>query len=517
MRSIIMHDNGRLKTGRLSLLLFLGLVLASGLLFKMHQPVDKAIVIVRHIFTATPEAETKKSPLKKSEKPAPVSPQKQVKVAAKTPVNKPKNIEKAEELQPGKAAVTAPTDQKVIPKETEQTREKLQDSDSQKQASVKPLTVPEPLPTPLDETVIEVSPDKVAKSTTEQAAAEENTLKVSKKEPAQALKGVVESAVENNSQPAGLQTDRASEVELKMEPEELVVDHHQIFNETVALATPAVSLMSESARQEILKNLAQKDFRSPVADDSQFKALHLAAKKSPPKEIKPEKRVAQAAVKLPVKKIKKSAEPVPNKEPVPTSSITVDSKAYSELHRAWRVVGAGKKDNNRIIPLRIENLRTAYSFLQMKAVVIMADESCLDLSDGSRIPLASLNRFSSTVMQVDDPWQKWGDELREAGLQPGQPFKIRYYLYDFVKRSIYTRVNQAYNWSLHKGLIKADTKPGDIDVLGRAFVVKRAGGGSFGVFVPLSIATRNGDNIDIDPLCFNDAPDIIALRKAGVI
>ena len=198
-------------------------------------------------------------------------------------------------------------------------------------------------------------------------------------------------------------------------------------------------------------------------------------------------------------------------------SITVEKQEYAVLHRAWRDVGEGQKENDRLIPLRIENLRSAYNFLQMKAVVIMSDNSCLDLSDGSRIPTASLDRFSSTVMRIDDPWQKWGVELRRAGLRPGQSFEIRYYLYDFVRRSIYARVNQAYNWSINKGLVKAGTKPADIDVLGRAYVVKRSGGGSFGVFVPLSIATRDGRSINIDPLCFNNAPDVAALHAAGVI
>jgi len=94
---------------------------------------------------------------------------------------------------------------------------------------------------------------------------------------------------------------------------------------------------------------------------------------------------------------------------------------------------------------------------------------------------------------------------------------VRYYLYDFIRHSIYARANQAYNWTLARGLVKAGTKPTEVDILGRAFVVKRSGGGSFGVFVPLSLATRDGRIIDIDPLSFSDAPDIAALHAAGVI
>ena len=107
--------------------------------------------------------------------------------------------------------------------------------------------------------------------------------------------------------------------------------------------------------------------------------------------------------------------------------------------------------------------------------------------------------------------------MRQAGLRPGQSFKVRYYLYDFVRRSIYARVNQAYNWTLAKGLLKAGTRSDDIDILGRAYVVKRSGGGSFGVFVPLLVATRDGRTVDVDPLCFSNAPDIAALHAAGII
>ncbi len=211
-----------------------------------------------------------------------------------------------------------------------------------------------------------------------------------------------------------------------------------------------------------------------------------------------------------------------NKAPVnakidENQTLTVTRKDYAILHHAWQTAGKDEPDADRNIPLQIENLRSAYSLLQMKAVVIRPDNVCIDLSDGSRIPPASLDRFSATVMQVDDPWQKWSPQLRRAGLVPGQPFTVRYYLYDFVRRSIYARVNQAYRWSLKRGLLDPATKPNEIDVLGRTFVVKRDGGGSFGVFVPLSLKTRQGRTLAIDPLCFNRAPDIMALHAAGII
>ena len=301
---------------------------------------------------------------------------------------------------------------------------------------------------------------------------------------------------------------------VKVEPEELVVDHLRKWYEPVKEEKPTVSLMSRTDQQSLRKILSHSSAPVTPIKSHNFTAVRIAQPKSAELKVKPEKspekQVERSDVRLAITTAGagKPAEP---------KSITVEKKEYAALNRAWRSVGEGEKDDNRLIPLRIENLRSAYNFLQMKAVAILSNNVCFDLSDGSRIPAASLDRFSSIVMRVDDPWQKWGPELRQAGLRPGQSFKVRYYLYDFVRRSIYARVNQAYNWTLAKGLLKAGTQPADIDILGRAYVVKRSGGGSFGVFVPLSVATRDGHTVEVDPLCFNNAPDIAALYAAGII
>ena len=274
----------------------------------------------------------------------------------------------------------------------------------------------------------------------------------------------------------------------------------------------AVTLLTKAQRQILQPKPTAAKSREKPAPQVKFAAIKpLKVKKTATKEqIKPEKRDFKVA------SVNLSAKP----EVVQagkTSGITVAKKEYKKLHHAWQAAGRSEKDNDHVIPLQIENLRAAYDLLQMKAVVIRPDESCIDLTDGSRIPLASLDRFSSTVLRVDDPWQKWGKQLKAAGFRPGQPFKVRYYLYDFVCRSIYARVNQAYQWSLAKGIIQAETRPDEVDVLGRTFVIKRSGGGAFGVFVPLSLRTSDGRLVKIDPVCFNNAPDINALRSAGLI
>lgn len=484
MRGIIMHDNGRLKTGRVSLIFFLGLVLGLGLLFHLHKPVDDAIVVVRHIFTATAESETpKKLPLE-SEKPAHTPQQEPVKVADNLQNKKLEEVEEKNE-PPASESISLPPAE--IVKDDTQKSEPI--TEKIVPASIKPEIKPE------IETR-EPAAQEIAKS----AAVPADEIQKSNKSVA----GIESTSTISQEKPDAVPLT-------EMEPEELVVDYQQAFHESVIPHDTAVNLMSESARKRIRDNLSKYNSQVATTEKGKFKAVQITPKKSMTLKVKPESKVDEAPFESVIAKTS-----TPDKS-TQTKGITVEKQEYTELHRAWRNVGAGDKENDQLIPLQIENLRSVYNFLQMKVVVIMSDNSCIDLSDGSRIPSAFLDRFSSTVIQVEDPWQKWGTELHQAGLRPGQSFEIRYYLYDFVKRSIYARVNQAFNWSLDNGLVKSGTKPEDVDVLGRAYVVKRSGGGSFGVFIPLSLATRDGRIINIDPVCFNNAPDVAALHAAGVI
>ena len=100
MRRIIMHDNGRLKTGRVSLFFFLGLLLGFGALFSLQKPADKAVVVVRHIFAATPKAKVQKAPLKEPEKPLPQPRQEPVRLAQSAPVNEPNKVNEIRKTAP---------------------------------------------------------------------------------------------------------------------------------------------------------------------------------------------------------------------------------------------------------------------------------------------------------------------------------------------------------------------------------------------------------------------------------
>ena len=487
MRGIFMYDNGRLKTGRVSLLFFLSLILGLSLLFHLHKPVDKAVVVVRHIFAATPTTESKKPPLKEPEKPTPQPRQEPIKLAENTPTEEPNEVKEKNKTLHETTAYTQP--EKAEPRDKKKTH-----------ATIKSAEItPEPTPT---ETIASSGGPTTGSPAAEAPSGNLETTKLAIPKP------LLEPLVDENQQKDN--NEKNMSLQAKIDPEELVVDFQQAWQPAVEAKRPTVSLMSKAARQYLRENLSRHSAPETPKESQKFTAVNTASNKRVDFKKNPEKRVEQSEIKLAIPATATVKE-------IETRSITVDKQEYAALHRAWRAVGEGEKENDRIIPLQIENLRSAYSFLQMKAVVILADNKCIDLHDGSRIPAASLDRFSSTVMRVDDPWQKWEFELRRAGLRPGQSFEVRYYLYDFVRRSIYARVNQAYKWILNRGLVQAGTRPTDVDVLGRAYVVKRSGGGSFGVFVPLSLATRDGQIIEVDPLCFNNAPDIAALHAAGVI
>ena len=137
-------------------------------------------------------------------------------------------------------------------------------------------------------------------------------------------------------------------------------------------------------------------------------------------------------------------------------SITVSSDQYFTLFKNWRKVGESRKENGKIL-LRVENLRKAFSLFQMKAVAVVGNRRFFDLSDGSRLPEASLDDFSTTVFRVQQPWQKWGDALTAAGIRQSETIEIRYYMYDFIKNAIYERAEQAFAFCRQKGLIDMDT------------------------------------------------------------
>jgi hypothetical protein len=118
---------------------------------------------------------------------------------------------------------------------------------------------------------------------------------------------------------------------------------------------------------------------------------------------------------------------------------------------------------------------------------------------------------------VDRPWDKWGDALAAAGIRRGEKFEVRYYMYDFIKDAIYARVNQAFSWCRESGLISKNLPENSVDVLGRAYIINRRGGGRFGVFVPVFLDIGDGRRVAVDPVCFKGQADVETLRQAGLL
>lgn len=196
-------------------------------------------------------------------------------------------------------------------------------------------------------------------------------------------------------------------------------------------------------------------------------------------------------------------------------AITVDSGQYMALYKSWNAAGSNGKSEEKI-PLRVENLKAAYDLFQMKPVAVVRNQTFVDLTDGVRVVKASLEDYSGTVFRVDNPREKWGEELKAFGVRSTDKVEVRYYMYDFIKDAIFSRANQAFECCREQGLIDSQTPPSEVDVLGRAYIIKRRGGGRFGIFVPVSLNTIDGRNIKIDADCFRGQPDIEALKEAGM-
>jgi hypothetical protein len=198
-------------------------------------------------------------------------------------------------------------------------------------------------------------------------------------------------------------------------------------------------------------------------------------------------------------------------------ALTVNSERYEDLFHQWRKSGAVKAEGERP-PLRVQNLEKVYDLFQMKPVAIVNKSRFIDLRDGSRILEETLKVYSQTVFRVDRPWQKWGDALKSARVRRSDNVEIRYYMYGFIENAIYDRASRALNWCRKTGILEKNDSANTVDVMGRAYVINKEGGGRFGVFVPVSVDIYPGRSIHIDIAeCFSSEPDVQALRSAGII
>ena len=424
MARLFINKDGRLKTGRVAILIFAGILVASAMLFKVNNSVDHALLAVRHVF-------------------------------------EPREVQPIKEKPSVKQAIARLKSSKD--KEVKQKKVQLQD---------KALTEEKKKADP-------VGSEKSEKTAGDHKMADTSPVKS-------------ETHIEKDPSPEEL--GRAYEKSASAEPPSKT-DARIMFDQA-ALAKIARKSSGAGPEEEKAKTLNLSE-----------KLRRLTAASKQPKE-KEQSETPKAPGSL-NKTSFLDADPRKNE-------VTVDQKQYKTLFHSWRVAGKQGKGKEKT-PLRVENLRNTYDLFQMKPVAVIRGKAFFDLSDGTRVAEKSLEEYSTTVFLVDRPWEKWGKALSAAGIRRGDSFEVRYYMYDFIKNAIYARVNQAFSWCSNKGRIPGDLPAGAVDVLGRAYVINRQGGGRFGVFVPVSLDTRNGRTVVVDPACFSGQPDVETLREAGVL
>ncbi|MBC8466787.1 MAG: hypothetical protein H8D55_03000 [Deltaproteobacteria bacterium] len=432
MTGLFTNKDGRLKTGRVAILIFAGLLMALVMLFKVNSSVDHTLLAVKHVF-----------------EPQEVQPIKE-KPAVKQAIAR---------VEPAKD------------KEAEQKRERLSDetrTEEKKKVELEKDPVPE----------------ETARNDEKFAKAQPPAEDAAKLEPK------TKSPVFEKPN-TGQEIEKTLAEAAKTKPS----DNHIVFDKAglAKIARKSSEEAPEEQKSETI-NLSEKINRLTATSKQPIEK----------KQSEPSKPMAS----LPKKTF---LDAHPDKR-----EITVDKKQYKTLFHSWRIAGKGGKGEEKT-PLRVENLRNTYDLFQMKPVAVIRGNAFLDLSDGTRVPEKSLEEYSSTVFLVDRPWDKWSKALSAAGIRRGDRFEVRYYMYDFIRDAIYARVNQAFSWCSDTGLIPGDLPAGEVDVLGRAYVINRQGGGRFGVFVPVSLDTKDGRTVAVDPACFRGQPDVETLREAGVL
>jgi len=457
MAGPLTHADGRLRTGRVSLLIFIGLLGAMCLLFKANRSMDHAILAVKHLFEpAAAKSETQRFEIKQETE--------------------------AEETLWSRTIEKSPaTERETSPQTVARVRERtaLADTVAERDAPSRPGKVPEP----------------------------DVTRKVQQPPPPKPVQNGDKTRVPDA--PVTVSKDRQTER-----------PYTAVEKETPPHAGDRQGDIAQKARAPLLDREVLQKLARIGAEASSVKTDPIAQQAGGSEKLK---RLRDGEISTDMKSPSRSypaAEPIRKTGYVQADSgkgvVTVDQKSYMHLFQSWRAAGDRGKAKEKI-PLRVQDLRHTYELFQMKVIAVVRGNTFLDLTDGTRVAEASLGEYSSTLFRVDRPWSKWGEALAAAGVQRNEQVEVRYYMYDFIKEAIYARVHQAFSWCKNKGLIETDVRGSDVDVLGRAYGIHRQGGGRFGVFVPTSLNTPDGQRIAIDPACFRGQADVETLRGAGLL
>ena len=472
MAGFLTYMDGRLKTGRVTILVFAGLLVLMAVFFNINKSVDHALVAVKHVF-------------------------------------EPKEIQPSKQAPPVSQKIVRMEPEKKEPVEEKKTivPEKTQD---EKKKEAEPAFDGKADKLPARQKIAEEVPAKAleqAKDKQKEEIAEAKTVRN--------FAGVAEAVspdVQGQEHDEGTQNKVSEEQRIKpvvvKRPEETTGDEKTVQSRLETIRRTIAHQDDPAKVTGIPETETLKQLESPSKEfDISGKLNHLTALSEQPR-------------KRDLPQISKGMQELEKPESLDAErrrkGITVDQKKYMDLFHSWRTTG-NKAQNKGKIPLRVENLRNTFELFQMKPIAVIKGHSFLDLTDGTRVAEKALSEYSTTVFIVDRPWDKWNEVLAAAGVRRGDRVEVRYYMYDFVKNAIYARVNQAFSWCKTRGLIKTDSPAAGVDVLGRAYVIKHKGGGRFGVFIPVSLDTRDGHTVNIDPICFRGQPDVEALRGAGLL
>ena len=362
MARLLTYKDGRLRTGRVAMLLFFLMVTGAALLFEFRQSMDDVLVSVKHVF---------KPKIQQAKKALPEPVKQIVKRAAKAVADASPAIKEIEPQSDGNIAggeKDAPNSgglQSEKPKQNQESglKEKTPGRRTADADSIKP----------------------------------EDTAPAKSKAVAETQPEVPDSLKE------------ASLKEIPRQPEVQLDVSDQMKRMTAGSE-------SEKKDEEIdlttgLSRLLQ-DKKDTKRDDVQI-------------DPKPLKALLKKEVKDQPQKTSIPQGPDHLGANVKERSVTVSSEQYLKLFQDWRTVGSGSENGHKV-PLRVENLKSAYSLFQMKPVAVVGKRLHFDLSDGTRIPESSLAEYSTTVFRVDDPWEKWGDGLSEAGIRESDTLEVRY-------------------------------------------------------------------------------------------
>lgn len=207
--------------------------------------------------------------------------------------------------------------------------------------------------------------------------------------------------------------------------------------------------------------------------------------------------------------------PSPRKDRGPQNKpITLADQRYQRFLKEWINMGNNGKSNGKAIGVSVRNLRHTHTFFSMKPVLLLKEDGqVFDLSEQSRIFPAELAGYSGVAFECSEQWKDWGDTLEEMGIERESEFNIRYYMFPSIKNSIFSMAEQAVEYAKKRGFLAKEIRPSNVEVEGITQVVRREGGGRFGIFIPKVLLTTDGDEILIHREWFKNEKDFQLLTK----